>query len=50
MGLVNDLRKEMVGGDYTAEDVADWLVEQQNAAASAGDKAKADVIWQLLAA
>jgi len=50
MGFANDIRKAVVGGDYTAEDVAGWLAEQHNAAAKSGDMGKAHIIWQLLKA
>lgn len=50
MSLHNDLRKATTGGDYTAVDVADWLAEQQNSAAAAGEKGRAGVIWSLLTA
>lgn len=50
MGLANEMRKASVGGDYTAIDVADWLAEQQNAAARAGDAARATTVWALMKA
>ena len=48
MSLQNDLQRAANGGDYTAIDGADWLMEQHNAASAAGETKAAEVIWTLM--
>lgn len=48
MSLQNDLQRAASGGDCTAIDVADWLMEQHNAASAASETKAAEVIWSLM--
>jgi hypothetical protein len=45
MSLQSDLQRAASGDDYTAIDVADWLMEQHNVASAVGETRTEEVIW-----